>query len=549
MGQSHCEIINSLKFIATACNKCRRMSGHRSVGFLSFAYTTFGIKANMSTFGAEFEEVWPKPGAAIKLTEFGTNLLQKCLKVEKPDVSRIDIKSFIKKSSNFPVEFGTNTCRVISQPKERYPEIEKQIASAYPIIHERVLGLYLAFLEHKCKYGNKRELELYQNLTLTDFVQRLLAKRCVSFFGKNDKYLLLSRHRGCSGFLDIGTDGEKPPLLLEDVLCYDEIKLSAFLSVSSHTEFLNDGNRQNCGVIERNKSRIETDGVIIGLIGARLVRRDVMEYQDIIITSKQNTKENGYGLPIDAETNSRPADYRRVWKQFYDERDYLYEQVTLDGKRFGNARAQKDIFDNVLMKKRYTISFDTLLLESEARAAAAGKQAYIHVVGIGLGVWRAAEQQEKVFLETFAQRLKLLLPKLSHIGVVHFSWFKLSEWGDLKHGGIYKSPTHPDGGIRTFLSKRNPADKLVSINMKSPELENMLLIVSYAWDGNALPGNEFWMKMLKSTGDSSTACSTLVTELHNPHINTELVNGANLHIASEKYGVLHIADYVKNILE
>lgn len=77
----------------------------------------------------------------------------------------------------------------------------------------------------------------------------------------------------------------------------------------------------------------------------------------------------------------------------------------------------------------------------------------------------------------------------------------------------------------------------------------MLLIVSYAWDGNALPGNEFWMKMLKSTGDSSTACSTLVTELHNPHINTELVNGANLHIASEKYGVLHIADYVKNILE
>lgn len=55
--------------------------------------------------------------------------------------------------------------------------------------------------------------------------------------------------------------------------------------------------------------------------------------------------------------------------------------------------------------------------------------------------------------------------------------------------------------------------------------------------------------MLKSTGDSSTACSTLVTELHNPHINTELVNGANLHIASEKYGVLHIADYVKNILE
>uniref|UniRef100_W8AIK8 Uncharacterized protein n=1 Tax=Ceratitis capitata TaxID=7213 RepID=W8AIK8_CERCA len=524
------------------------MHGKCSVGLRAYMLN-IRTSLNMSTFGAEFEQIWPKAGSTVKLSDFGKKLLQKCLKVEKPDIKHIDVESFIKKSSNFPVEFGTNTCRIISQPKQRYPEIQKQIASAYPVIHERVLGLYLAFLEHKCKYGNKRELKLYQNLTLTDFVQRLLAKRCVSFFGKNDKYLLLSRHRGCSGFLDIGTDAEKPPLLLQDVLCYDEIKLSAFLSVSSHTEFLNDGNRQNCGVIEKNKSLIETDGVIIGLIGARLVRRDVMEFQDIIIAKKQNTKENGYGLPIEAEANTQPTDYRRVWKEFYEERDYLYAQVQRDGKRFDNARAKDDIFDNVLMKKRYTISFDTLLLESEARAAAAGKQAYIHVVGIGLGVWRAAEQQEKIFLETFAQRLKVLLPKLTHIGVVHFSWFKLNAWGDLKHGGIIKSETHPDGGIRTFLSKRNPADKLVSTNMKSPELENMLLIVSYAWDGNALPGNEFWMKMLKSTGDSSTACSTLITEIHNPHINTELVNGANLHIASEQYGILHITDYVKKSLE
>lgn len=51
------------------------------------------------------------------------------------------------------MQFGRDTCRVMSQPKERYDEITKQIASAYPLIHERVVGLYLAFLEHKCKYG------------------------------------------------------------------------------------------------------------------------------------------------------------------------------------------------------------------------------------------------------------------------------------------------------------------------------------------------------------------------------------------------------------
>lgn len=53
--------------------------------------------------------------------------------------------------------------------------------------------------------------------------------------------------------------------------------------------------------------------------------------------------------------------------------------------------------------------------------------------------------------------------------------------------------------------------------------------------------------LLKSTGDSSTACSTLVTEIHNPHINKAMVSGKNLHIASEKYGILHLSDYVKKL--
>lgn len=51
--------------------------------------------------------------------------------------------------------------------------------------------------------------------------------------------------------------------------------------------------------------------------------------------------------------------------------------------------------------------------------------------------------------------------------------------------------------------------------------------------------------MLKSTGDSSTACSTLITELHNPHINSDWVHGNNLHVASATHGVLHIADYAE----
>uniref|UniRef100_A0A1A9UPI8 Uncharacterized protein n=1 Tax=Glossina austeni TaxID=7395 RepID=A0A1A9UPI8_GLOAU len=463
----------------------------------------------MSIFGAEFEKIWPAAGSSLKFSDYGKTLLKQCLDVKKPETTNVDIHEFKRKSSNFPLEFGTNTCRVMSQPKDRYPYIEKQIASAYPIIHERVLKLYLDFLEHKSKYG-------------------------------------------CSGFMQVGTKDEKPPLILRNVLSYDEIKLSAFLSVSSYTEFINDGNRQNCGVIEQNKNRIEREGLVIGIIGARLNRRNVMEFQDIIITETQNTSENGYDQREEINATNKAQNYRRVWTDFYEESDFLYQQIAKDDQRFGECKNSSDIFDNLIMKKRLTISFDTLLMESEARAKDQSKLAYIHVVGIGLGVWKVAEQQEKIFLECFHQRIKHLLPKLNHIGVIHFSWFQLNEWQDLKNNTKIESETHPNAGIHIYISKRNPADKLTL-----PEHSDMLLVVSYAWDGNALPGNEFWMKMLKSTCDSSTACSTLITELHNPFINENQVNGKNLHIASEEFGSiseqqlyreLQLTDFVQRLL-
>lgn len=322
-------------------------------------------------------------------------------------------------------------------------------------------------------------------MTVVDLVQRLLAKRCVWFFGANDYYRTMQGNIGNEGFEAVGTPAEKEPLTLTSVLSYDEIKLSALLYVSCHSEFINNGSRVNGGEVLQNKDTIEREGVVIGLIGARFERPDVMEYQDIMITKTQNTEANGYGFDLEqisSETVTPASDLRRIWREFYEEpRDFIYADTPYDTTRF--EEVSQGIFDHQVMRKRYAISFDTLLLEAQDRAFKAGKPAYIHVVGIGLGVWKAARQQERTFLESFEGRLRALGERLSHIGVVHFSWFHLACVGSLHDGAIIPVDKHPQGGIRIRNSVRNPGDKLT---------EDMLPVVTYAWDGNALPGNEFW---------------------------------------------------------
>lgn len=505
----------------------------------------FTTGASATDEAAELQQVWPKRDSVLIFTTFGRELLLKCAEVPKSDATQISIESFLKTSSDFPIKFGTDTCRVMSQPEERYTEIIKQIASAYPLIHERVLSLYLAFLEYKTKYGTDIERELYDGMTLTALVQRLLEKRCVSFVGPLDHYLLINGATGLGKFYDVGTEKEEAPFLLKDVLSYDEMKLSAFLTVSSYTEFLNDGNRRNAGIIEVDKSKIERVGVIVGIIGARFQAREAMDWQDIIVSKEQNTKKHGYGYTAQEAMNTTNAavSYRYLWTSFYEQQDLLYENMCVqDTPRFYKIPNTMYIFDNLMMKKRNAISFDTLLLEANARGAAAGKQVYLHVVGIGLGAWRAVMHQDTIFLETFGERLQELLPCLVRINVVHFSYFNMKAWANLEDGGVLASESHPDGGIKIFLSNRNPAQKL------EPEFENLLVVESYAWDGNALPGNEFWHGSLTTSGDPAAACSTLITELHNPHINTKMVNGENVHVASDRFGVLHISDFAKKVL-
>lgn len=325
---------------------------------------------------------------------------QKSLLTSQTDQLNIAFQDIVALSDSFPIEFPINSikCRKL-QEQFSEKQLEKNINSTYPVIHEKALELCAIFLTHQKKFGNR---DFYREMSLTDLIDRLLRNRAVSFLGIMDRYLLIDKSHGYGLWEKIGTADEEAPLILQNCLSYDEIKLSALLSVSSHTVFVNDGNRHNSGIFENDRSKIEADGVIIGLIGTRLEKACVMEYREIVKDSTQNTHQYGYG-------NFFIPTLQGQILNFYGDPSVTFEQLLpeLQNNTERFVKISDGIyFDIEMYEKRIALSIDTLLIEGNHRAKMLGKQAFIHVVGLGLGVWKIWEGQNQVFMDTFAKRLE-----------------------------------------------------------------------------------------------------------------------------------------------
>lgn len=63
----------------------------------------------MSTFGEEVDAIWPplEGESKLGLSEFGQKLLKQCETLKKPDAeATVDVKRFMRQSSDFPLEVG-----------------------------------------------------------------------------------------------------------------------------------------------------------------------------------------------------------------------------------------------------------------------------------------------------------------------------------------------------------------------------------------------------------------------------------------------------------
>ncbi|XP_045599215.2 uncharacterized protein [Procambarus clarkii] len=439
----------------------------------------------------------------------------------------VTLQEVMEKSDRFPVVFPVYTARLKTLLKGglQQESLEEQVNSTYPLVHARVLPLLAAFLHYKRTYGRRKEKELYSSLSLLDLVDRLLKKRPIVFFTPIDNYVLRDGTEGCDGFEEIGHSHERANVCLQEYMSYDEMKLAALVCVSSKSTFINDGSRHNRGVPGAPGS-YQPEGIIVGMVGTRFEREGVMEWQDCVVTPDQNTHDRGYG---DSPPKKRwlVREWGRLWgtvplptwKQAEEAPEGIF--INLSSRMFLNSQ---------VYQARIQLSAETLLAEAGVRAAAAGKKAYVHVVGLGLGVWRVSSHQNQLYVDAWGAALKAT--DTTHIAHLDFSWTKASTCCGVGNGEVF-----PDTSVTVHFSQRN---------LHAPVPAGTILVSTFAWDSNAFPGNEYWKGMLSASGDPAAACSSSIAELHNTLINPR-VTAQNLHVASSR-GVEHVAEYSRRVL-
>jgi len=414
----------------------------------------------------------------------------------------------------------------------------QHITEARVLFHSSVAVLLDDFLELKRTIGSEVEKKLYAGMDRNGLINRLITRRPVVFMTSSDGYTLRNGDTSRGGFENIGTDSEANYddkdarlLRLRELMSYDEVAIAALMSQGGPTQFLNSGSRRNLGHYD-STADFERWGIYVGCVGARCERQCVMESRHILVQSEQNTRANGYGPP--SEDGSSTPTQLSIWAKLYgieyfplfEEIDSLGEDVPYDRlvqDRFMKLRdcCAADVPGNMYLdchvyRQRMHLTIMPFLCFANEQAAKHGKQAYIHVVGLGLGAWLVhpcqASDQVNIYAEVLRQGR--LSGQFDHISDVDFSWFPddCNTCGELRDGEDWH-------GIRIHFSKRDPAAAL-----SDPD---KLLVAQYAWDGNAFPGNEYWVGMLSASGDPAAACCSTISLIHNPDFNKENLRAHN----------------------
>ena len=348
------------------------------------------------------------------------------------------------------------------------------------LLHQRVWFLLSDFLTIKQTQGSAAERAVYERMTPRGLVSRLLTKRAMAFYDDDDAWMVVvtgKAFRGRGGWERVGTDAEVPPLLVRDVLSYDEIPLAALLVTSGPTRFINDGNRHNDARPGPDGS-FAPHGIFATAVGPRFERLDQMESRFLLVPPASSAP----GGPVS-----------QMWARFY--------ATDAPPKLLPVDKSGRSLDVNAL-RVRYDVVVHTLLWDAQQRGAAVAKRVHVRMAGLGLGVWRLHDAQSQLLAEAVVAALERLRP--ANVACVEFQWW----------------PRPADvpsavGPVRLLFTKDSVATPLLGAGE--------VLYGVLPFDGNAHVGNEYWVGHMHASGDPAGACCSTLAQLQNPDINPDFV--------------------------
>lgn len=404
-------------------------------------------------------------------------------------------------------------------------------------VNPAVLEKYAVYLELIKKNGKDAEKDFYKNMTLKDFIFRLLSQRPFAYYGPDGNTLFRD---GTMMHLDQDNSGDlvqynQKIYSLKDYLSPQERLLSSYLSVASGTFFINNGNRYNMAK-KGSESSYQKSGVIIGVVGPQIERINDMFTQALLVTKQQNSRDNGYGYDANSAILTRSLfnqDYLPTYNEINNAfqkndtkitpRDEIirarYQALKVGSQvkvsRYLKITNSEIVYFDIESYKNYLrMVIEPYLREANVRAKNEDKKAFCHVVAIGLGVWKLFDQQEQYMLEVYKDILNNV--DLPHIEEIHFGAFSnafSNVWDS------FKSTKGSNKDIKYSSSVHCPPNQYSRDPSKKLNKSDILLVEMYAWDGFAYPGNEYWNNMLAASGDPAAIASSNAGSIHNPLIN------------------------------
>ena len=425
-----------------------------------------------------------------------------------------EMEDFLEK---FPNKEQTKLFRNIELKKK-----QECFNETYYLYTNSFIKLVRSFIIYFINNGTEIEKKFFSDFVennkrnvVNAYISRLYTKRPLVFLGENDRWKLKTGEYG-RGWLNIGTKHEKEPLTIKNYLTYNELELSALLSISVKTQFINNGNRYNNG-IKSLVNDYEKEGVYIGQVGSRFEKKGFMEWKYMVITEEQNTKENGYSNNSYGISNKR--EYMKMFEEFYKSEFPLYSDLMSDYKQGKLSEdfyfiPELNYFFNVrVYKQRVKYSISLFFEDAMLRARKENKKAYCYITGLGLGVWKLFDKQFVFYYSAILSLIKKnprLKELISKVYIFTFEEILMKElFGEYLEDGFVE------------FGPRNPCDRISKQEFLNDSKQE-ILVANWAYDSNSYIGNEYWDGNYSASGDPAAASCSFIAYYGCPELNQRL---------------------------